>query len=44
MPDSFPQPDWRTKPSDRFILKWIKCHLSAPITPLLVNLGGCVFG
>jgi len=39
MPDAFPQPDWRTKPSDRFILKWIKCRLSAPITPLLVHLG-----
>jgi phosphatidylglycerophosphate synthase len=28
--------DWRTKPTDRFILKWIKCHLSARITPKLV--------
>jgi phosphatidylglycerophosphate synthase len=27
---------WQTKPSDRFILKWIKCHLSARITPRLV--------
>lgn len=24
--------DWRTKPTDRFVLKWIKLHLSAPIT------------
>ncbi len=39
MPEAFRQPDWRTKPSDRFILKWIKCRLSAPITPLLVHLG-----
>jgi len=26
---------WKTKPSDRFVLKWIKLHLSARITPLL---------
>ena len=26
---------WKTKPSDRFVLKWIKCHLSARITPKL---------
>lgn len=38
MLDAFSQPDWRTKPSDRFILKWIKCQLSARITPLLVHL------
>ena len=38
MPDAFSQPDWRTKPSDRFILKWIKCQLSARITPRLVRL------
>gem|GEM_PF-228210 len=25
--------DWKTKPTDRFILKWIKCHLSARLTP-----------
>ena len=30
--------DWRTKPTDRFILKWIKLHLSAHVTPLLVHL------
>ena len=28
---------WRTKPTDRFVLKWIKCHLSARITPHLVR-------
>lgn len=28
---------WRTKPSDRFVLKWIKVHLSARITPRLLN-------
>lgn len=37
-PEAFLQPDWRTKPSDRFILKWVKCRLSAPITPSLVRL------
>jgi phosphatidylglycerophosphate synthase len=26
---------WRTKPTDRFILKWIKMNLSARITPRL---------
>ena len=26
---------WRTKPTDRFVLKWIKIHLSARITPKL---------
>jgi phosphatidylglycerophosphate synthase len=29
--------DWRTKPSDRFVLKWIKLHLSARIAPRLVD-------
>ncbi|MDY7031387.1 MAG: CDP-alcohol phosphatidyltransferase family protein [Thermodesulfobacteriota bacterium] len=29
---------WKTKPTDRFVLKWIKCHLSAHITPKLVVL------
>ena len=28
---------WQTKPSDRFVLKWIKVHLSARITPHLLN-------
>lgn len=27
---------WRTKPTDRFILKWIKMNLSARITPRLM--------
>ncbi|MFC1836022.1 hypothetical protein ACFL2Q_15100 [Thermodesulfobacteriota bacterium] len=26
-----------TKPTDRFVLKWIKCHLSAQITSRLVH-------
>lgn len=29
---------WQTKPSDRFVLKWIKCNLSARITPRLLCL------
>ncbi|MCE5333137.1 MAG: CDP-alcohol phosphatidyltransferase family protein [Desulfobacteraceae bacterium] len=29
--------DWKTKPSDRFILRWIKLTLSAPVT---VHLAG----
>jgi CDP-diacylglycerol--glycerol-3-phosphate 3-phosphatidyltransferase len=29
---------WKTKPTDRFILKWIKCHLSARITPRLLHV------
>lgn len=29
---------WKTKPTDRFVLKWIKCHLSARVTPRLVAL------
>ena len=29
---------WQTKPTDRFVLKWIKCHLSARITPTLVRV------
>jgi len=29
---------WQTKPTDRFVLKWIKINLSAKITPQLVNL------
>ncbi len=28
--------DWKTKPTDRFVLKWIKMNLSARITPKLV--------
>lgn len=29
---------WKTKPTDRFVLRWIKCHLSARITPRLVGV------
>ncbi len=29
---------WRTKPTDRFVLKWIKVNLSARITPRLLHL------
>jgi phosphatidylglycerophosphate synthase len=29
---------WRTKPTDRFVLKWIKIHLCARITPRLLGL------
>ena len=29
--------DWQTKPTDRFILKWIKINLSARITPKLIK-------
>jgi phosphatidylglycerophosphate synthase len=32
-----PPGDWRTKPTDRFVLRWIKVHLSAPITLLLAR-------
>jgi CDP-diacylglycerol---glycerol-3-phosphate 3-phosphatidyltransferase len=39
MSETFPESDWRTKSTDRFILKWIKCQLSARITPKLVCLG-----
>ncbi len=31
---------WQTKPSDRFILKWIKLNLSARITPHLLGWTG----
>jgi phosphatidylglycerophosphate synthase len=30
---------WKTKPTDRFVLKWVKCHLSARITPKLLHVG-----
>jgi phosphatidylglycerophosphate synthase len=33
-----PVTGWQTKNSDRFILKWIKCNLSARITPLLLGV------
>lgn len=29
---------WQTKPTDRFVLRWIKCHLSARVTPRLVSV------
>ncbi len=31
------RPQWQTKPTDRFVLKWIKVHLSARITPRLLT-------
>ena len=31
-------PAWQTKPSDRFVLKWIKCNLSARVTPRLTRV------
>lgn len=31
---------WETKPSDRFVLKWIKTHFSARITPRLLAYEG----
>ena len=37
--DASPRPvagSWQTKPSDRFVLKWIKTQLSARITPRLL--------
>lgn len=30
--------NWTTKPTDRFVLKWIKQNLSARITPRLIKL------
>ncbi len=33
-----PHDEWKTKPSDRFILKWIKINLSARLTPRLINM------
>jgi len=33
------QPSWQTKPTDRFVLRWIKVRLSARITPGLTTLG-----
>jgi phosphatidylglycerophosphate synthase len=29
---------WMTKPTDRFVLKWIKCNLSARISPRLTGI------
>ncbi len=31
---------WQTKPTDRFVLKWIKVHLSARVTPRLLGVKG----
>jgi len=36
-PDNHPRTSWQTKPTDRFILKWIKTNLSARLTPMLVR-------
>ena len=36
--ESVQHDEWKTKPSDRFILKWIKINLSARLTPQLINL------
>lgn len=30
--------EWKTKPTDRFVLKWIKIHLSSRITPHLLGV------
>ncbi len=35
-----PLQGWETKPTDRFVLRWIKIHCSARITPRLVDLPG----
>ena len=35
---SKPTPTWQTKPTDRFVLKWIKTRLSARITPGLARI------
>jgi len=32
--------DWRNKPTDRFVLRWIKRHLSAPLSLVLVRVPG----
>jgi phosphatidylglycerophosphate synthase len=32
-----PPGDWRTKPTDRFVLRWIKVHLSAHVTPIVAR-------
>ncbi|MEJ5349240.1 MAG: CDP-alcohol phosphatidyltransferase family protein [Desulfosoma sp.] len=31
---------WQTKPSDRFVLRWIKVHLSSRVTPHLASVPG----
>jgi CDP-diacylglycerol---glycerol-3-phosphate 3-phosphatidyltransferase len=35
--EALPLDTWQTKPTDRFVLKWIKIYLSARITPHLVR-------
>ncbi|MGQ9668944.1 CDP-alcohol phosphatidyltransferase family protein [Desulfosoma sp.] len=35
-----PSTSWQTKPTDRFILRWIKVHLSARLTPRLASMAG----
>ncbi|UCE26138.1 MAG: hypothetical protein JSW52_07165 [Candidatus Coatesbacteria bacterium] len=30
--------DWRNKPTDRFVLRWIKRYLSAPVALLLKHV------
>ncbi|HUU57237.1 MAG TPA: CDP-alcohol phosphatidyltransferase family protein, partial [bacterium] len=32
--------DWRNKPTDRFVLRWIKRYLSAPASLVLVRVPG----
>ena len=32
-----PPGEWKTKPTDRFVLKWIKCYISARIAPHLIR-------
>lgn len=32
--------DWRNKPTDRFVLRWIKRYFSAPLSLLLVRVPG----
>ncbi len=32
--------DWRNKPTDRFVLRWIKRYLSAPVSALLNRVPG----
>ena len=39
MTDGSASERWKTKPDDRFILRWIKLHLSAPITVRLLTIG-----
>lgn len=34
------QLDWRNKPTDRFVLRWIKRYLSAPVSSLLNRVPG----